>query len=217
MEEKFKAASARASTAISSMRLHDTSYSSESCGAETSAECKEEPEPEPDPSRNDFRNTTRAWAINSADGNLCCYRLNAPELLAVQHAMGREPLGRYGDFRGYSDYSWHFGDPNKLTEAMNQCAPVLLEMRDSDDHEHDDVSSKNDDRGAEYIPSATWKVVVGYPDSYARSRRLCMSTRPDGRPSLWDLENTELEDLADKLNIVPVILIFEQLNELPPE
>jgi hypothetical protein len=68
------------------------------------------------------------WADESLH-SVCGFRLTQDELLPVIEAMGHEPLGRYGDFTGGSDYFWAFPSTEALNTARERGHAKLLEMR----------------------------------------------------------------------------------------
>ena len=113
--------------------------------------------------------------------DVCCYRLNTGELRAVQGAMGREPLGRYCDYEGYSDCFWHFQTQDELTVVTNRCSALLTALRPS-----------SPALTARYAPRT----------AYDAASKVCWDSWPDrGRPSTDYLDSGEQSDLAAKLDV----------------
>lgn len=69
----------------------------------------------------------KVWATDSPH-DVHCYRLSPEELRAVQELLGREPMGRHGNYPDGTDTFWSFGPRSELREAMNQLNLKLSEM-----------------------------------------------------------------------------------------
>ena len=139
------------------------------------------------------------WADESLQ-TVLGVRLNPDQLRVAQEAIGREPLGRYGDFPNGSDYFWAFPTEAACKAAMERESAAISALRPRPEPpETSDQSQqseeKSPDTDTQNVPA---KDLTGYE-----------------YPELQNMSDDEMQEHAGKLGIDYTDLLFMQLCDGP--